>query len=62
MRPIPKSSYNDAANLFNSGKSVREVAKKSCTVSLPETEEFSVESAPVESAPVVRLVRRRANN
>ncbi|GAA5817583.1 hypothetical protein MFLAVUS_011131 [Mucor flavus] len=26
------------------------------TVSLPETEEFSVESAPVESAPVVRLV------
>ncbi|GAA5817670.1 hypothetical protein MFLAVUS_011221 [Mucor flavus] len=25
------------------------------TVSLPETEEFSVESAPVESAPVVRL-------
>ncbi|GAA5807682.1 hypothetical protein MFLAVUS_001055 [Mucor flavus] len=32
------------------------------TGSLPETEEFSVESAPVESAPVVRLVRRRANN
>ncbi|GAA5812987.1 hypothetical protein MFLAVUS_006452 [Mucor flavus] len=32
------------------------------TVSLPETEEFSVESAPVESAPVVRLVRRKANN
>ncbi|GAA5817887.1 hypothetical protein MFLAVUS_011466 [Mucor flavus] len=26
------------------------------TVSLPETEEFSVESAPVESAPVVRLI------
>ncbi|GAA5813911.1 hypothetical protein MFLAVUS_007399 [Mucor flavus] len=37
------------------------------TGSLPETDEFSVESAPVESAPVestpvVRLVRRRANN
>ncbi|GAA5813946.1 hypothetical protein MFLAVUS_007436 [Mucor flavus] len=26
------------------------------TVSLPETEEFSIESAPVESAPVVRLI------
>ncbi|GAA5811405.1 hypothetical protein MFLAVUS_004841, partial [Mucor flavus] len=37
------------------------------TGSLPETDEFSVESAPVESAPVesapvVRLIRRRANN
>ncbi|GAA5814136.1 hypothetical protein MFLAVUS_007628 [Mucor flavus] len=35
------------------------------TGSLPETDEFSVESAPVESAPVesapvVRLIRRRA--
>lgn len=28
MRPIPKSSYNDATNLLNSGKSVREVARK----------------------------------
>ncbi|KAI8091681.1 hypothetical protein BDF21DRAFT_410003 [Thamnidium elegans] len=28
MRPIPKSSYNDATNLLNSGESVREVARK----------------------------------
>jgi transposase len=28
MRQIPKSSYNDATNLLNSGKSIREVAKR----------------------------------
>ncbi|KAI8077626.1 hypothetical protein BDF21DRAFT_421508 [Thamnidium elegans] len=28
MRPIPKSSYNDATNLLNPGESVREVARK----------------------------------